>query len=165
MQKINLIVAKSKNNVIGNNNTLLWKLTDDLKFFKETTTGHCVIMGKKTFESIGKKLDDRINIVLSKSIQESYVDPNGVFFCKNGGEINKVLKSSNFTGDAFIIGGGEIYKTVINKVDKMYITEIDQDFEGDTFFPEFDESLFTKYILAEKSENDINYKICLYERI
>lgn len=164
MYKIYLIAAKSKNNVIGNNNQLLWKLKEDMKFFKEKTLHNCVIMGRKTYESIGKKLDDRINIVLSKSINESYVDKEGVFFCRNSEDVSNVLQSLNFKADVFIIGGGEIYYKVIDKVDAMYITEINKEYEGDTYFPEFKKSDFEKIVLDDGVEDDISYKFVKYVR-
>lgn len=164
MYRIYLIAARSKNNVIGNNNQLLWKLKEDMKFFKEKTLNNCVIMGRKTHESIGKKLDNRINIVLSRSINETHVDDKGVFFCKNSEDVANILQSLNFKGDVFIIGGGEIYSKVIDKVDAMYITEINKEYEGDTYFPTFKKSDFEKIVLDDVVEDDINYKFVKYLR-
>lgn len=163
--KINLIVARSKNNVIGKDNKLIWNLKSELAFFKQKTTNNCIIMGRKTFESIGKKLDNRINIVLSRSIQEPYVNNDGVFFCRTGEEVSMTLEKLNFKGDAFIIGGGELYNKVIDKVDSMYITEIDKEYEGDTYFPEFDKSKFKEVLLDEGTENNVNFKFVRYDRI
>lgn len=162
--KINLIVARSKNNVIGKDNKLIWNLKSDLAFFKQKTTNNCVIMGRKTFESIGKKLDNRINIVLSRSIQEPYVKDD-VFFCKTGEDISKLLEQLNFKGDTFIIGGGELYDKVIDKVDSMYITEIDKEYEGDTYFPEFDKSKFKEVLLDDGKEGDVSFRFVRYDRI
>lgn len=162
--KINLIVARSKNNVIGKDNKLIWNLKSDLAFFKQKTTNNCVIMGRKTFESIGKKLDNRINIILSRSIPEPYVKDD-VFFCKTGEDVSKLLEQLNFKGDAFIIGGGELYNKVIDKVDSMYITEIDNEYEGDTYFPEFDKSKFKEVLLDDGKEGDVGFKFVRYDRI
>lgn len=131
--KISLIVAKAKNNVIGKDNGLVWKLSADLRHFKNTTTGHHLIMGRKTFESTEKPLPNRTSIVVTRN--ENYSVPEGhqvvtdldeaINFCRKN-QLEKV----------FISGGGEIYKIALPYVDEMIITEVDAHPEGDTFFPE-----------------------------
>ena len=126
---ISIIAAVSKNGVIGVDNTLPWDLPVDLKRFKEITTGNVVIMGRKTYESIGKALPNRVNIVVTR-------DKN--FFVSGVLSVNSLdsalLKAGN-NKDIFIIGGGEIYRQSMDFVDKLYITEVDMEVEGDTTFP------------------------------
>ena len=128
---ISLIAAIAKNNTIGNNNQLLWKLPVDMKHFKETTSLHPVIMGKKTFESIGRLLPNRKNIIITR-------DPNyyfeGAVVYNSLDEVLNLFKNSE--EEAFVIGGGEIYKQALPHASKLYITHVEKDFDGDTFFPE-----------------------------
>src|SRR5665811_1114134 len=129
---ISIIAAIGKNNELGKKNTLLWDLPADMKHFRETTKGHTVIMGQKTFESIGRPLPNRRNIVLTK-------DDN---FKTSGIEISKSLESTlasfkDSKEEIFIIGGGQIYKQSIDKADRLYITHVGmEDKEADTYFPE-----------------------------
>lgn len=136
---VSLIVAKAKNNAIGKDNNLLWHLPADMKFFRETTTGHCIITGRKNYESIPKKyrpLKDRINVVVTRNKEFS---EEGVHVCHSVEEAIDLAKSLEKV-ETFIIGGGQIYNEVIEKdlISKMYITQVNEAFEADTFFPEFD---------------------------
>ena len=126
-----IIVAIGKNREIGKGNKLLWHIPEDLKNFKEITTGKTVIMGRKTFESIGRPLPKRINIVLSRQPFEH----EGVIW-KNSFE-----SAVNFVNDCdeiMLIGGGELFKQYLPKADKLYLTQIQSEIEGDTFFPTLD---------------------------
>ena len=125
---INIIVATSKNRVIGNNNSLIWKLPADLKRFKQITTGSTVVMGRKTYESIGKPLPDRRNIIITRDT--NYLVDN----CEIVNSLEEALMLCN--NDCFIIGGGEIYRQSMSIADKIYLTLVHEDFEGDTEFPE-----------------------------
>lgn len=125
---LSLIVAMSQNNVIGDKNKLLWNLKEDLRRFKEITTGHPIIMGRKTYESIGKPLPNRKNIIVSRS------DIN-IDGCIVVHSIEEAINMFPNDEEIFIIGGAEIYKQTIEKVDKMYLTVILEDYEGDAFFP------------------------------
>lgn len=134
---ISLIVAVAENNVIGKNNTLIWHLPADMKFFKEKTTGHCVITGRKNYESIPEKfrpLANRTNVVVTR--QKEYNAPGAVVVSS----LEEAIEKAKQTGDTeiFIIGGGEIYKQSIALADKIYLTKIYHNFEGDAFFPELD---------------------------
>ncbi|UOE51566.1 dihydrofolate reductase [Mucilaginibacter sp. SMC90] len=126
---LSIIVAIAKNHAIGKDNKLLWYLPNDLKHFKDVTTGHTVIMGRKTFDSVGKPLPKRRNIVITRqaiSIEGCEVVPSveaAIELCKTEDEV-------------FIVGGAEIYRQSIPLTNRIYLTIIDQDFEGDTFFPE-----------------------------
>ena len=135
--KVSLIVAVAENGVIGKDNDLIWHLPNDMRFFKETTTGHHVIMGRKNFESIPHKfrpLPNRTNIVITK---QSDYKAEGCIVVNSVEEALKVAKS-NGDNEVFIIGGGQIYRIALEKnlVDKIYLTKVYHSFDGDTFFPE-----------------------------
>ena len=134
---VSLIVAVSENGVIGKDNDLIWHLPKDMKFFKETTMGHHVIMGRKNFESIPHKyspLPNRTNVIITR--QADYIAEG----CVGVNSVEAALEIAKQNGDTepFIIGGGQIYKLALeaNLVDKIYLTRIHHAFEGDTFFPE-----------------------------
>jgi dihydrofolate reductase len=122
---IKIIVAQSNNRVIGKDNKLLWRQSDDLKRFKSLTLNNKVVMGRKTFESIGKPLPNRENYVLTRN----NIEIDG---CKILNHPDDVL---DLKGDIFIIGGGEIYKKFLNLADEIYLTQVDCELDGDTFFP------------------------------
>ena|ERR1019366_4559127 len=126
---ISIIVAKAKNNVIGKNNQLIWHLPADLKFFKKMTMGHTVIMGRKTFDSMGKPLPGRMNVVVTR--QKNF-HRDGIIIEPSLESALKDLKVE----EIFIIGGGEIFKHAMPIADKLYVTEIDESFDGDVYFPE-----------------------------
>ena len=137
MITISIIVAVSENNVIGKDNKLIWHMPADMKFFKEKTTGHCVITGRKNYESIPEKfrpLPNRTNIIVTR--QTEYKAPGAIVV----DSIEEAIKKAKETGDTeiFIIGGAEIFKQTIDKINKIYLTKINHSFEGDTFFPEID---------------------------
>ncbi|GAA3984880.1 dihydrofolate reductase [Mucilaginibacter dorajii] len=124
-----IIVAIAKNNAIGKENKLLWYLPNDLKHFKDVTTGHSVIMGRKTFESVGKPLPKRRNIVVTRQA----ISIEG---CEVVTSIEEALALCADEEEVFIVGGAEIYRQSIPLTDRIYLTKVDQDFDGDTFFPE-----------------------------
>ena len=129
---VSLIVAKSENNIIGNKGRIPWHIPNDLKRFKELTTNNVVIMGRKTFESLPKEfrpLPNRVNIILSR-------DKNHIIdCCMVVDDLKKAIRKAGSDKEIFIIGGGEIYKEGFKYVDKIYLTEVDGEFEGDTYFP------------------------------
>ena len=163
---ISLIVAISKNKVIGKNNQLIWKLPKDMKFFMDTTLGHTVIMGRKNFESIPEKfrpLKNRTNIIITRN--KNYTADN----CIVVHSIQESLKCMNFREDeeVFVIGGGEIYRKFMefDLINKMYITHIDEVFDGDTFFPDFELNHWNyKEILSHQKDekNPHNFSIVEY---
>ena len=161
---LSIIVAKAKNNIIGKDNSLIWHLPDDLKRFKTLTTGHTIIMGRKTFESLGRILPNRYHIILSKNMDIDESNENVEIL----NDISKLEKYINSNEENFVIGGAAIYKLLMPYCKKMYITEIDKDFEGDVSFPEIDKSIW-KEISREKGpddgENDFNYDYVTYEKI
>ena len=133
---ISLIVAASENNAIGKNNQLLWHLPNDLKFFKNTTWGMPVIMGRKTFESVNKPLPGRINIVITRQADWKVA---GVIVAKNLQDALKKAVETNCK-EAFVIGGGEIYRWAMSIADIIYLTRVHAQLEGDTFFPLINET-------------------------
>jgi dihydrofolate reductase len=138
---ISLIAALSKNRVIGKNNDLPWHLPDDMKYFMQTTKGHYVIMGRKNYDSIPSKfkpLADRTNIVVTR--QKNFTAP-GCLVVHSLEEALELAKA-NHEKETFIIGGSEIYNQGLPMANRLYLTEIDAHIEGDTFFPEFDKSIW-----------------------
>ena len=160
---LSIIAAIGRNNVIGINNSLPWKLSGDLKYFAKTTAGKSVLMGKNTFLSIvkmiGKPLPNRKNYVLSRTETEFA-----------GAEIIRNIQdfiSSHKDEEVFVIGGASIYELTLPLVDRMYLTEVEFDGAGDAFFPAFDRSEW-KLISEEKhlkeEKNECNYNFKIYER-
>lgn len=161
---ISIIGAVGKNNEIGKDNKLLWNLPADLKHFKEITTGHPVIMGQKTFQSIGKPLPNRRNIVLT--LDNNYKE-NDIEIFHSIEELENNLK--NEKDEIFIIGGGTIYNLFIDKADKLYITHVDASFpDADTFFPKIDKDKWQK-IKEEKFspslKDELGYSFVEYLKI
>ena len=126
---ITLIAACSRNRVIGKDNTLIWNVPGDLKRFKELTTGHPVLMGRKTFDSIGRPLPNRTNIVITRNTEWSHP---GVITYQNWRDALPIFENQKL----FVIGGGEIYQQLMPYADEILLTYIDRDYEGDSFFPE-----------------------------
>lgn len=130
---INIVVAKASNNVIGAKNNLIWHLPNDLKHFKNLTSGHPIIMGRKTYESLGKPLPNRTNIVITR---DSNWTTDGIV---KENSLEKAIDSAlKIDEDIYIIGGGNIYKQAMEFTDILYITEVHHEFDGDTYFPEID---------------------------
>ncbi|MDO7488443.1 dihydrofolate reductase [Peribacillus frigoritolerans] len=132
---ISLIVAMDQNRVIGNNNKLPWHLPADLQYFKKVTMGHPIVMGRKTFESIGRVLPGRENVIVTRN-QEFKAE--GCVVLHDIAQIK--MFADNHDEEVFVIGGAEIFKEILPFTDRLYITEIHETFEGDTFFPEIDEN-------------------------
>ena len=145
---LSLIVAYANQNVIGFKGDMPWKLPHDLKRVKEITTGHTIVMGRSTYESLGKPLPNRKNVVLTSQD----IDDDGI-------EVIRTLEEiKDLEGKVFIFGGSKLYHAMIDEVDEMYITEIYEDFIGDTFFPEYDKDDF-EIISREDFDvsEDVNY--------
>lgn len=164
MPTISIIVAVDRNNAIGKENQLLCHLPNDLKYFKATTLGRPVIMGRKTFESLPNgALPNRRNIVLSKN------DRYKCDGCELASSLDAALALVSNEEDIFIIGGATIYKEAIGKADKLYVTHIDNKFEGvDVFFPQIDLSLWKETSRVENKADDKNkyqHSFVVYERI
>ena len=149
---LSIIVAKASNDVIGGDNKLLWHISEDLKRFKEITSGHTIIMGRKTFESLPKVLPNRHHIILTSN-KNYKVDSDSVTIVNNIDEIVDKYKDS--VEEAFIIGGGEIYRTLMPYTKKLYLTRVYKDFEGDTIFPSIN---YDEWKVINKSDIKINEK-------
>ena len=141
-----IIVAMDENNVIGGDNKLLWHIPEDLKRFKEITSGHTIIMGRKTFESLPGVLPNRKHVIITRDNNYTVNNPNVEVIHNISEVINKYSKTSEL---AFIIGGGEIYKQLIHSVDKIFLTKVYKSFHGDTTFPQID---FNEFNIEFKSE-------------
>lgn len=154
-----IIAAIGKNNELGKDNKLMWSLKGDLKFFKEKTTNHTIIMGRKTFESLGRLLPNRKHVVISSNNNF----PNEVDVYNN---INSLLNHyKNSSEELFIIGGAKIYSEFIKYANKIYLTEIDESFnDADAFFPSFNKDEWEREELLSNSENGLEYKHILYKK-
>jgi len=159
---ITLIAAVGENNAIGKNNQLLWHLPNDFKRFKQFTTNHFIIMGRKTFESFPRPLPNRTHIVISR--QKNYA-PNGCIVVSN---LEKAIEICPKNQEIFIIGGGEIYNQSIIIADKLDITKVHHSFDGDVFFPEIDLKIWklTASIFNNRDEkHQYDYSFQVFERI
>lgn len=145
--KISLIAAISQNNVIGRDNALPWHIPEDLKRFKEITKGHPVIMGRKTYESIGRLLPNRTNIIITRDTQ--YVVEGGIIVNSLEKGIEKAKE--NEQEEIFIIGGGQIFEQAIHIADKLYLTIVQMDIKGDVYFPDYSD--FTHEIYKKDSSD------------
>ncbi|WP_024467286.1 dihydrofolate reductase [Treponema pedis] len=151
---IALIAARSKNNVIGKNGRLPWNIPEDLKRFKKLTDGNTVIMGRKTFEDIGAPLVNRFNIVLSRTKK---IKTENCITAENFSEALKKAASS----DVFIIGGEAVFREALPIIDIMYITEIDAEYSGDTYFPQFELTEFER-TEGHKIDTPVPYRYVTY---
>ena len=151
---INIIAAIGNNLALGKDNKLIFDIPEDLQYFKKVTTGKTVVMGRKTYESIGKALPNRKNIVLTRQ----NIDIDDVEIVHN---VDEIL---NRQDEIFIIGGEEIYKLFIPYADNIYLTEIDAEAEADSFFPDFDKNLYQKEIIKQNCYNGLNYTFVIYKR-
>lgn len=153
---IGLIVAYAKNRVIGNEGQIPWRIKGEQKRFRELTTGNVVVMGRRSYEEIGRPLPNRMTYVVSNT---KNFDQEGVKTVKS------IQEAIDLAGDknVYISGGARIYEEAMPFVEKMYITEVELEVEGDTFFPEFDENLYEKTI-DERVEGEIPYTYVTYTR-
>ena len=161
---LSIIVAKAKNNIIGKDNALIWHLPEDLKRFKELTTGHTIIMGRKTFESLGRVLPERKHIVFTQN-RDYKVDNENVEIVHSLLQIQQYIESEK---EAFVIGGAMIYNLLMPYVNKLYVTQINEEFEGDAFFPRIDsdkwEVVDTQKGLQDE-ETKLGYEYITYKRV
>ncbi|HRG00449.1 MAG TPA: dihydrofolate reductase [Bacteroidia bacterium] len=158
--KVSIIVATSLNHAIGKDNQLLWHLPADLKFFKTTTMGCPVVMGRKTFQSIGRTLPGRQNVVITR---DKTFNSDKQYDLIVVGSIDEALVKLHAEKEVFITGGGEIYKQSIDSVDTIYITLVHTVIDGDVYFPEIDKSKFDlvweeKHVADEKNKFDFTFQ-------
>ena len=160
---ISFVVAAAKNNVIGKNNQLVWNLPNDMKFFKNVTWGMPVVMGRKSFESLGKALPGHKNIVLTR--QEGW-NARDVIVVKSMEEAKAVVKEMDVK-EMMVIGGGEIFKMVMPEAKRIYLTRVDAEPEGDAFFPKVDPAeweLVSKKDHEADAKHAYNYSFQIWER-
>lgn len=161
MSKLSLIVAMAQNRTIGVNNTLPWRCPEDLKHFKALTMGHHMIMGRKTFDSIGKPLPGRTTVIVTRNTELQ------VEGCLVAHSLEAALSLCAGDGEAFIVGGAELYAQALPLVETMYITEIQQEVEGDAHFPEFDMQQWqevSRDIRTQDSPQPLTYHFVTYRR-
>ena len=159
---LSIIVEKAKNNTIGKNNKLLWQISDNKRRFEELTTGHVIIMGRKTFESLGGVLPNRKHIVFSQNPDFKVEDEN-VEIVHSMLQLQEYIEDDN---ENFVIGGAMIYNLLMPYVKKMYVTEIDTEFEGETFFPRINEEIWEEVSRENGPEdsNNFKYEYVIYKR-
>lgn len=157
---ISIIAVIGKNRELGKNNKLLWHIPGDLPRFRQITSGHPVIMGRKTYESIGKPLPKRSNIVISKDLSET---TEGIFVVRSLEEGINIAKKQTGNEEIFVIGGGKTYQEAMKYVDRLYLTVVDSQAEADTFFPDY--SMFVHELSSEPhSEGGYNFTYLTLER-
>lgn len=158
---ISIIVAVAQNGVIGDKNSLLWHISEDMRFFKRTTSGHPVIMGRKTYESLGRPLPNRTNVVISRTLGE-------LEGCTVVRSLEEAIALFPTEEEVFVIGGAQIYALALNVADRFYLTRVGHDYEGDTSFPTWNERewrLISReaYEQGEKYPHPFAFEI--YERV
>jgi dihydrofolate reductase len=160
--KLSIIVAMDRNRVIGKNDTLPWRISEDLKYFKRVTMGKPIVMGRKTHESIGRPLPGRENIILTRD--QNYQTEG----CTVLHSVEEILEHCNDINEVMITGGSEIYKQTFEKVTRLYLTEVHAEVDGDTYFPEFDrdewEEISREDFEADE-KNEFDYSFVLLERV
>lgn len=149
---LSIIVAVANNNVIGKNNKLLWNIPEDLKRFKEITTGKKIIMGRKTFESIGRILPNRFHIILSREKTFDIKDENVLII----NDLEKLKEYIDSEEECFVIGGEAIYRLLMPYTKKIYLTKINANYDGDTFFPEINKETWEKFEIKKGIKNEDN---------
>lgn len=158
---ITMIAAAAENNALGKDNDLVWHLPDDFKRFKRLTSGHHIIMGRKTFESFPKLLPDRTHVIITR--KDDY-DPEGALVVNS---LEEAIRVSKLDEQPFIIGGGEIYKMGMDRAERIELTRVHGEFDADTFFPEIDEEewkLIDEKFHEKDEKHDYSFTYLTYER-
>jgi len=159
--KLSLIVAMATNRTIGLNNKMPWHLSADLQHFKKITMGQPIIMGRKTFESIGRPLPGRQNIIISRNTDYQQQG------CSVFNDLDSALQSCTENDEVFVIGGATLYKATLARADRLYITEIHNEFKGDTWFPEIQQAQWREVEREDINDDnsvDFNYSFMTYDR-
>ena len=158
---ISIIVAVAQNGVIGDKNSLLWHISEDMRFFKRTTSGHPVIMGRKTYESLGRPLPNRTNVVISRTLGE-------LEGCTVVRSLEEAIALFPTEEEVFVIGGAQIYALALNVADRFYLTRVGHDYEGDTSFPTWNESewrLISREAYEQGEKYPPPFAFEIYERV
>jgi dihydrofolate reductase len=158
---ITIVVAVSKNGVIGKDNQLIWHISEDLKRFRKLTTGNVVVMGRKTHDSIGKSLPNRLNVILSNNTKWYKPLGDNCVVCYSIEEVLERFKHRNL----FIIGGGEIYKKFLPYADEIEMTIVNKDFDGDTYFPELQISNWKETSRNHHNNGEYEFDFVKFEKI
>lgn len=164
--RISILVAMASNRVIGQKNTLPWHLPEDLKHFKALTMGHGIIMGRKTYESIGRPLPGRLNVIITH--QKNFHVNGAIVVHSVEAAVQVCRNEKNIGGESFIIGGAEIYQQALPLCHRMYITEIQRRFDGDTYFPEFNSAEWVETACekhySNHNDNELVYHFVVLDR-
>ena len=166
--KLALICAMSENRVIGRDNGLPWHLSEDLKYFKRTTMGNCMIMGRNTWESIGRALPGRTSIVITGNAEYQAEGAEVVGSLEQAMELAELLSKETGSLEAFVIGGAVLYQAALPLADSLHLTRVHAEVEGDTYLHEFDESNWKEISREDYQIDESNhyaYSICVLERI
>ena len=156
-----LVVAMARNRVIGRDNRLPWRLPEDLAYFKRVTLGHPVIMGRRTWESIGRALPGRLNIVVSRN--RDYRAPGATVV----GSLAEAWQAAGEADEAHVIGGTSLFAEALPQADRIHLTEVDAEVEGDTWFPEFDRTRWREHVVATHARDERHehpFRIVVLER-
>lgn len=158
--RISIISALARNRTIGINNTLPWRLPEDLKYFKALTLGHHILMGRKTWESIGRPLPGRTTVIITRS---NYQAPEGV---KIAGSLKEAIDVCGEDEEIFFVGGAELYAQALPLADRLYLTEIQAEVEGDAWFPEYDRSQWQEVSRDRRHDeaSGFDYHFVVYDR-
>lgn len=165
--KLSLIVAMAQNGVIGRDNGLPWRLPADLRYFKATTLGKPVIMGRNTHESIGRALPGRVNIVVTRNVTARFDGCEVVHSLAEAIDRAALACVAGNSDEAFVIGGAQLYQQAVEAADRLYLTQVQAQVDGDTWFPEFDRSQWTLLQQVDHpadDANDYDYSFLLLER-
>jgi dihydrofolate reductase len=163
MITLSIIVAMANNSAIGKDNQLLWHLPEDLQYFKRTTMGKPIVMGRKTFESIGRPLPGRLNIVITRQTDWQHEGVKVVHTIEDALRLAEAQSIIDGMDEVMVIGGAEIYKTALPVADKLYITRVDAEIDGDAFFPEVDDSVWQETSRESFSAGDSSLKANAYD--
>jgi dihydrofolate reductase len=159
MSCISLIAAVARNRVIGLNNTLPWHLPEDLKHFRALTTGHHIIMGRKTYESLNRLLPGRTTVIVTRN--PDYHVPGALV----AASLPRAITLCDRDVEVFLIGGAELYREALQLADRLYITAIDAEYEGDAFFPEFDQATWQEIAREQHiSAEGLRFSYLIYQR-
>nr|MBC7611987.1 dihydrofolate reductase [Pseudopedobacter sp.] len=159
---LSIIVATDEENGIGKENQLMWHLPKDLKFFKTTTSGHPIIMGRKTYDSVGRPLPNRRNIIITRQ-KDLKIDGVEIF-----NDLENAVKACSNEHEVFIVGGGEIYRQALPFTDKIYLTKVHHTFDADAFFPEFNHSeweLISKEDHVQDEKHAFSFSFLTFVRV
>lgn len=167
MITLSIIVAMANNHAIGKDNQLLWHLPEDLKYFKRITMGKPIVMGRKTFESIGRPLPGRLNIVITRQKDWQHEGVKVVHTIDDALQVAEAKSLIDGVDEMMVIGGAEIYKTALPNADRLYLTRVDAEIDGDAFFPEVDEATWVEVdreSFSASGHNPYDYAFCLLEK-